>query len=170
MRWCSLAICSAAHALMIDPQPELCGQCRSKRQLTSTAEAPSASPRRKLVSPPAAAVAGNCSQPRAVSPGRHTRLLKRAALGQPARGRERAGVSQERGGGGGWRGRAGKQKEARHGGCRDGRRAAWGRCRGDGCGRRPTRRCTGAAEAQFIWFSAMPFGGPVNAGVRHLCK
>src|SRR5205085_10614337 len=37
-------------------------------------------------------------------------------------------------------------------------------------GRGLTTTCTGAAEAQFVWVLAMPFGGPLMSSVRLLHK
>src|SRR5207302_6941362 len=73
-----------------------------------------------------------------------------------------------------WVGRGGRtrgmRKQAgRSGGSEPGREA-----RGDGnesvYGRRPTRRCTGAAGARFLWLLVRPFGGQVMRSVGRLAR
>ena len=127
-------------SLVSPPQPADSANCDIKP--SADANQPILRTMRKLVSTPLATAEGNRTEQTAGCRRGTLGSCSERQGGEPREGgcegvRGKGAAARRRG-----RGRARRQKEARQCGCRDGWREARGDSRGDGCGRRPTKRLT----------------------------
>ena len=151
-------------SLVSHPQPADSANCDIKP--SADENQPILRTMRKLVSTPLATAEGNRTEQTAgCRRGRLGCCSERRGGDQRKGGRQRVrgkGAAQRRRG----QGRARRQKEVKPCGSRDGRREASGGSRGDGCGRRPTKRLTEGREVSFSWLLVRPLAASLNAGVR----